>query len=286
MSGTPGADGFGRRLAGTLLAAALFGAGAVATVGFLLGPIAQWTRSPGISGTFRDYLAAGGWLWIPMWSAAAGALTRLREAPDRRARLLVAVVALGLGLLPAVFRPVVGPEPGARDPVGRAARTRAIRKWAYGNPASVERLLTMRHEADPVLREQVVLALGVNLIVSDVERTSVSRPARDADPTLRARLGAALREALGDSVESIRAEAARGLWRSPVAFGPAPTAAETLAAVLERASRPDGNERLAWLALDASATRRDTTLRGVVARVAAANPGTALERAARAVLAR
>jgi hypothetical protein len=286
VSGPAGVDGFGRRLAGTLLAAALFGIAAVATVGFLLGPIAQWTRSPGVSAAFRDYLAAGGWLWIPMWSAAAGALTRFREAPDVRARLLVSAVALGLVLLPAVFRPVVAPEPGARDPVGRAARTRAIRKWAYGNPASVERLLAMRHEPDPVLREQVVLALGVNLVVSDVEHTSVSRPARDADPTLRARLGAALREAMGDSVESIRAEAARGLWRSPVAFGPAPVAAETLAAVLDRATRPAALERLAWLALDASAAQRDTTLRSAVARYAGRTPSPALARAARAVLAR
>jgi hypothetical protein len=272
---------FGARLVGVVLAAALFGAAAATVVGFALAPLGLRTAATG----FRSFLSSGGWLWIPLWAAAIGVVSLLPQAPGGRARAWSAGLALVLALLPLVARPVVLPEPPARMPLTRLAKTHAIRKWAYGTPESVARILLLAHDPDPMLREQAVLALGVNLIVTDLEHASRSRPARYASDPLRARLAEALGVALHDSVESIRAEAARALWKAPVTFGPQPAAGETLAALLGRAVRRGAVERLSWLALDAAASHADAGLRTAALRFADATPDTALASAARRSLA-
>src|SRR5258708_7387057 len=60
-------------------------------------------------------------------------------------------------------------------------------------------------------------------------------PARFATLPLRDSLRLGLCELLVDPAPSVRAEAARALWKAPRAFGPVPAAAESLAAVLDRA---------------------------------------------------
>jgi hypothetical protein len=92
-----------------------------------------------------------------------------------------------------------------------------------------------------------------------------------------------LLEALArDSVESIRAEAARALWKAPRAFGVQPAAAETLAAVLDRAGQEGSLERLTWLALDAAAGPPNASLKAAARRLAARTPDVELSRQAAA----
>lgn len=277
---------FRGRLLGGLLAGALSAAAAAAAVGFLLMPVGRALTSPGVAVSFRDFLARGGWLWIPLWGAAAGILPALRWAPHRAARLGGWGLALLLAALPLVVRPVVGPEPAARMPVTRLAKTRSIRKWAYGAPASIERVVTISHDPDPVIREQAVLALGLNSLVTDIEHATPNRPARYLAHPLRLRLRARLEQALTDSIESIRAEAARALWNAPLAFGPEAAAGETLAALLDRAARPQALERLSWLALDAAASHSDPALHAAALRFADRTSDTALASAARRALTR
>ena len=157
---------------------------------------------------------------------------------------------------------------------------RAVLRWSYRTPETVSRILPLSRDPDPRVREQAVLALGVNLIVTDIERSSPVRPARYLDEPVRAALGARLRECLRDSVEVVRAEAARALWKAPRTFGVEPAAAETLAAILDRANRPGALERLSWLALDAAAGAPQPALKAAAARFAAATPDSALRRVA------
>ena len=285
------------RVVGAVLAGALFAAAGAAALGLTLGGLAPGSETARAAAEgVRDFLNGGGWIRLPLWGAAAGAVRALGWAGAARARILCAALALGLIGLSAALRPEArgaapaGP-PASRGPGlrGPAAKARAIRRWSYASPDGVRQILALRHDPDALVREQVALALGVNLIVSDLEHAAPGTncatcpPARFAALPLRDSLRLGLRELLGDPAPAVRAEAARALWKAPRAFGPEPDAAESLAAVLTRARRgsaPDVPERLVWLALDAAAGAPYPALKRAAAGFAAATSDTALRRAA------
>ncbi|HYM82350.1 MAG TPA: hypothetical protein VEY91_13180, partial [Candidatus Limnocylindria bacterium] len=236
---------------------------------------------PGFSG--------GGWLALPLAGAALAMFLARRWAHTARERRVAVVLAI-FGVLAAggvLFGAGPGPEGSASAPKSPRAKARAILKWSYRSPGTVARILPYAGDLDPTVREQAVLALGLNLIVTDIEHATPTRPARYESHPLRERLRTQLLVSMReDSSEAVRAEAARALWKAPLAFGPQPAAAETLAVVLERALRPGAVERLAWLALDAAAGARDPGLEAAAARFAMQTPDPELARAARTALER
>lgn len=275
----PGGDvsrALGAMVSGALLAAVL-----EIAAGFLLDQVARRGGSAAYSQGYRAFLGAGGWLWIPLWGAALAGLRAAAWAATTRRCALVIAISGALAVLPFGLRPVVIENPGS-TPVTTRAKTQAILKWSYRSPETVARILDLSRDPDAGVREHAVLALGVNLIVTDIERADAARPARYAGHPLRGRLRARLVEALrADPDPAVRAEAARALWKSPITFGLEPAAAETLARVLDRA-RADGTvERLAWLALDAAAGMPHRELKLAAARFAAATPDSELASAAR-----
>jgi hypothetical protein len=272
---------YGARVGGAILAGGLVGTAGAAAVGFILGALRHQPGLTGASDAYRHFLAAGGWLWISLWCVALSLLLALRWAPSLARKISTAALALGIGVLPLVARPRVN-EPEPKSPRTAAAKRRAILKWSFASPQTVARILPLSRDPDPEVREQAVLALGVNLIVTDIEQTTVTRPSRYSDHPLRESLRARLLEAMaGDPSEAVRVEAARALWKAPVAFGTHPAAAETLSAVLDRALRPGTPERVAWLALDAAAGPADSSLILAARRFEAATPDPELRRAAR-----
>jgi hypothetical protein len=279
----PRPERFRSRLAGALLAGALAAAAAAVAAGYLL----RFAGARIAAEAVRRFLTAGGWLWMPLWGAAAGALAALPWCRGWRTRSAVALLALLLALSPLVLRARV-PEllESGSPPRTALGKANALRRWAYRSPEAVARILPYAADPNPVVREQAALALGINLIVSDVEHADRNRPAHFAQHPLRDSLRARLRGALADPVEAVRAEAARALLKAPITFGPEPEAADTLAAMLDRADRPEALERLAWLALDAAAVSEAPALRQAAARFAARTPDTTLRRIARAALAR
>lgn len=180
-----------------------------------------------------------------------------------------------------IVLPKVPPRPPAAAPQSPAAKARAIRKWSFESADAVARLVPLSRDPDPRVRELAVLALGVNLVVADLGRATPQTPSVYASRPVRDSLRLRLLEALRDPVEGVRAEAARALWKAPAAFGTHLEAAETLAAVLDRAQRPEAPERLAWLALDAAAGAPNPGLKRAAARFGAQTQDTALARAAR-----
>jgi len=280
-SGAAGGD-YGGRLLGVVVAGALLAAIASAAAGFGLEALGGSAGFAGWADGFRAFLGAGGWLWLPLWGAALGALRAVAWAPSARHRLGTVAVALALASLPLVLRPAYVEMRRAEHPRTPRAKARAILKWSYGSPAAVGNILELSRDPEPRVREQAVLALGVNLVVADIERATSTRPSTYARYALRDSLRARLLEALRDDpAESVRAEAARALWKAPATFGRQRAAAETLGAVLDRAPRPGAVERLAWLALDAAAGAPDPGLKAAAARFAAATPDTGLARVAR-----
>ena len=185
-----------------------------------------------------------------------------------------------MALVLLIVIPTPPPRP-ASSPRSAAAKARSIRRWSFETPASVARILPLSRDPDPRVRELAVLALGVNLVVADLGRATPDAPSAYAVSPLRDSLRGRLLETLRDPVEGVRAEAARALWKAPAAFGTHPEAAETLAAVLDRAERPAAPERLAWLALDAAAGAPHPALKRAAGRFAALTGDTALARAAR-----
>ena len=281
MNDTPPPAGFGRRLGGALLAGALLAALVTVAAGFLINAVGRVLRAPGTADAYRRFLAGGGWAWLPAWGAALGAAWALRWASSGRQRVAAALLALALAVLPVVWRPALPALDPEEHPRTAAAKARALRRWSFRSPATVRRVLELSRDPDARVREQAVLTLGVNLIVSDIERATPGRPSRYADLPLRDSLRVRLLEELEDPVEAIRAEAARALWKAPRAFGRQPAAAETLAAVLRRAARSGSVERLAWLALDAAGGEPEPRLRAAAAEFAAATRDSDLARAAR-----
>jgi hypothetical protein len=282
--GSAGADL--RRAAGAMLAGGLLAAVAEVACGFVLDSIARRGASPTYALGFRAFLNAGGWLWVPLWGAALAGFRAAAWASRTRGCATILAVAMALAALPIVLRPAVDREHATGMPVTAREKTRALLKWSYRSPETVARILDLSHDPDPDVREHAVLSMGVNLIVSDVERGTDFRPARYASHPLRGRLKTRLLELMsGDSVEAVRGEAARALWKAPVAFGRQPAAAETLAAMLGRAQHPGGTDRIAWLALDATAAVPDRGLKLAAARFAAVVPDSDLATAARAAAA-
>lgn len=287
------------RILGAALAGALFAGAGAAALGLTLGLLAPGSGvARGAVGALREFLNAGGWIRLPLWGAALGVLRGLGWSRTSRARLLCIAVALGLLGLSAALHPDLreaaprgtpGMGTRGRGPRGALAKATAIRRWSYASPAGVGQILALRHDPDPQVREQVALALGVNLIVSDVEHAgprpdcATCPPARFATLPLRDSLRTGLLELMRDRVPAVRAEAARALWKAPVTFGAVPAAAESLAAVLARARQaptPGSPERLVWLALDAAAGAPHPGLKRAAARFAASTTDTALRRAA------
>lgn len=269
------APGFASRLGAALLAGALLGALVMVVAGWLLRSVGARSAAE----AYREFLAAGAWLWFPLWGAAIAALCALPWATRPASRVAALLLAGVLAALPLFARPEVH-EQLDRNPTTPQAKMRSVLRWSYRTPETVARLLPLSHDPDPRVREQAVLALGINLIVTDIERSSPGRPARYLEHPLRRQLGARLHECLTDSVEVVRAEAARALWKAPRTFGTDPVAAETLAAILDRAARPGALERLSWLALDAAAGAPAPALKAAAARFAAATPDTELRRVA------
>jgi len=217
---------------------------------------------------------------VPLWGAAIGLGFGAWSARGvgRGARLLLAA---GLAALPLIWKPAVGVPAESAMPRTPAAKTLALRRWAFHDPASVARLVALSRDPDPTLREQAMLSLGVNLVVADLQGASPRTPSPFERAPLRDSLRLRLVEGLRDPVEAVRAEAARALWKAPRAFGAQPAAAETLVAVLDREPRPPSPGRLAWLALDAAAGVPDPALREAAARFAARVPDAGWAAAAR-----
>ena len=269
------------RVAGALLAGALGGAAVTVVSGYVL----RFSGAINAAEALRGFLTSGGWLWVALWGAALGALSAARTLSDRAPRLGTLALALLLTVAPLWLRPEVPAERDrAAQPRTASAKATALRRWAYRSPESVGYLLPYLSDADPVVREQAALALGINLIVSDIEHAGPGRPSRFAEHALRDSLRVGLRHALGDSVEGVRAEAARALLKAPLTFGRQTGAADTLAAVLDRAVHAGAAGRSAWLALDATAVSDAPSLRAAAARFAAGTADSVLRNVARAAL--
>lgn len=229
-------------------------------------------------------LRGGGWVAVVLLGAAIGLAIAFRTETTPRGRTeaaVAAVAAIALATLIAV-RVQLPPAPAESRPQTARAKARAFLKWSYRSPAEVARLLPYAVDPDPVVREQAVLAMGLNTLVTDVERSTPLRPPRFGEhpilDSLRSRLRFTMRE---DPAAPVRAEAARALWNAPRAFGAQPAAAETLAALLDRAALAGDTDRTAWLAVDAAAGPPDPRLKAAAARFAAATPDSLLARAAR-----
>jgi hypothetical protein len=289
----PRDSGRGRAVAAAI-AGSLGGLLVAAVVGFAAGSAASgWSA----------FLRAGGWLAVALLGGGAAVLLDTlasRGAGPARSGsramplllsslVLLAGVALGAlswqsaRLEQAASRREagLGSGSGPRRFASARAKSRAILRWSYRSPATVAQILPLARDPDPVVREQAVLALGVNLIVTDIEHATAGWPSRYASHPVRESLRVALEHALGDSLDAVRAEAARALWKAPRTFGLHPAAAETLAAVLGRATHPGAVERLAWLALDAAAGAPDPRLKAAAAHFARATSDSDLARAAR-----
>jgi hypothetical protein len=232
---------------------------------------------------FRRALTPTGWIGLPVLGAGLGALASLAWAgsPARAGRVLALGLALCVLGSALVARPPAAPLVADSSPRSSGGKTREIRRAAFRSTSAISGILRYTRDPDPVVREQAVLALGVNLLVAEIEHATPERPSRPQDLPLRDSIRVRLRAALGDPVEAVRAEAARALWKAPRAFGREPAAAESLAAILDRAMRPGTVERLAWLALDAAAGAPDPRLKEAAARFAGVTPDSDLARAAR-----
>jgi hypothetical protein len=277
--GAPSTDS--GRLRGALLAGALLATLAEVALLMLAMPARRFPATAPPALAFVRFVFDGGWLAFPLVGAgiAATLAARWRTGPARARALALGVVLL---LLPLVARPAITALDGTRAPRSTREKFTAIRRWSYHTPRTAARILDLAHDPRGEVREEVALALGRNLLVDDVERANPVRPARWPQHPVRTAMRAQLQAMLaGDSLVSVRAEAARALWNAPRAYGPQPAAAETLAAVLDRAARPGALERLTWLALDAAAGPPDSGLRAAAARFAAATPDTQLQRVAR-----
>jgi len=269
------------RLGSALLVGALAGAAVTVVAGFLL----RFAGARAGAEALRRFLVSGGWLWVALWGAALGALSARSRMPGRGLRLGAVTLALVLAFAPLLLRPVVPEEQDrAAQPRTAPAKATALRRWAYRSPESVGFLLPYVADRDPIVREQAALALGINLIVSDIEHAGPERPARFAAHPLRDSLRIRLRGALLDPVEGVRAEAARALLKAPITFGRQPEAADSLAAVLDRSAFAGASGRAAWLALDATASSDEPRLRAAAVRFARRTTDSTMRRTAQAAL--
>lgn len=272
--------GYGPRLFSGLaigFVAALFAA-TLAGWGLMLGE--RMGLTPGTSEAYRAWLAGGGWLKVPMWGAGIATLLALRHAVNWPQRLLTGWFVFEFCVMPFLVHTQPAPGREASPQTGRA-KTRAILKWSYRSPETVARIVALSRDQDPVVREQSVIALGQNVIVTDIEHSTVTRPSRFAQHPVRDSLRVRLIQCLSDPFETVRAEAARALWKAPLTFGTVTAAAETLSAVLDRAEDPARPERLAWLALDAASGAPHPALQAAAERFANTTDDAGLARHAR-----
>jgi 4-amino-4-deoxy-L-arabinose transferase-like glycosyltransferase len=261
------------------IGAAITGALAGSLVLVVLAWAVRWLApaNPGV----LAWLTPIGWMAAPLLGAAVALLlAAVRLTPAARVGPIGVATLLALSAAAVVLLQTPLSSLESRRPQSPQAIARSILRWAYRSPATVAQILPYSTHPNPVVREQAVLALGVNMIVTDMERVGGSLPSRYAHHPLRDSLRARLLAALSDSSEAVRAEAARALWKAPRTFGPQPEAAETLAAVLDRVRTRGSVERLAWLALDAAAGARDSGLKAAAGRLAAATMDSDLRRAA------
>lgn len=254
--------------------AVVAGAMAAAVLELLVAVVFAALRAASAATAYRAWLMSGGWAWLPLWGAAIGVAFGAWGNATAGRRAVHFVFAAALASLPLVWKPAVGVPAPPGTPRSREARTTAIRRWAFDDPASVGRIVDLSHDPDPILREQAMLALGVNLVVADLQGAPADHSSRFEHDPLRDRLRARLEEGLRDPVEAVRAEAARALVKAPRAFGDQPAATETLIAVLDREPRAGSPERLTWLALDAATAVPDSALKASAARFAARAPAT------------
>ncbi len=274
---------FRSRLIGAMVAGALLVPLVALAIAAALGSPAAVPGTPLPRVLVTRALGPTGWIGLPVLGAGLGALTALGWAGSGARALKVLTLAVGLGVLGAALVSRTPALPPGRGLPPRSARgkAQAILRGAFRSPSALAGILHFTRDPDPVVREQAVLALGVNLVVAGIEHATVERPSRFAGLPLRDSLRERLAVALGDPAEGVRAEAARALWKAPRTFGSQPAAAETLTAVLARASRPGAVERLAWLALDAAAGPPYAPLKAAAARFAEATPDSELAQAAR-----
>lgn len=279
----------GSRVTGAMLGGALL----VPLATIVIAWAASWLvppRGPAfLEVLFTRALTPSGWIGLPLLGAGLGALAALAWVAPGRAGLRLLLLALPLlvgGALLVARPPLAAPAVSPARPGSARAKARAILKASFRSPASVATILPYTGDRDPVVRQQAVLALGVNLVVAGIEHETAEHPSPFSGLALRDSMRARLLAALHDPVEDVRAEAARALWKAPRTFGTQPAAAETLAGVLDRALLPGSVERLTWLALDAAAGRPDPGLRAAATRFAAATPDAELARVARRAVAK
>jgi hypothetical protein len=270
-----------RGLPGALLAGGLLGALLTVVAGYAIDGVGMLTGSATAGHAYRTWLSGGGWVWPSVYGVALASWVSARRMEPGRGRWLALVLAVVLALLPLVWHPFVPEGVEAPLPATAEGRIRVIRSSSYRSPATVARLLPLSRDSDPVVRGRAALALGTNLIVTDIERDRPAFPSRHGGNPLRDSLRVRLLELLDDPNETVRAEAARSLWNGPRTFGPQPAAAETLSAMLDRRALRGDAGREAWLALDAAAGGRDPGLTAAARRFAASSPDTALARVAR-----
>lgn len=285
LTATPGR--WRGRLLGAIIGGGLLGALATIVLGFAVDFAGALAGSAAAGLAYRRVLAAGGWTWLPLYGAAAGLWFTARSAPPATPRLAMRATAILLALLPLVWHPFVPGDPQHALPATPAAKIRAIPRYSYRSLEDVARIVALSRDPDAAVRAHAVQALGVNLVVTDIEHDRPGFPSRyHADP-MRDRLRTRLLETLtGDSVEAVRAEAAHALWKAPRTFGAQPTAAESLAAILVRTAGAASPGRPAWLAIDAFTAWPDSTLRAATVRFATVSADTALVGLARRALAR
>jgi hypothetical protein len=257
--------GWGSLLAVSVLTGALLATLVALTVGFGLAWLGGLLRHPEWAEAFRLFLAGGGWWLLSLWGGAAGAVlagVRFASPMARAGALLGAAVLVALPLL---IKAQFADDSTPRIPASSAGKRSAILRWSYRSLPGLRLTLDLARDPDSTVREQAVIALGRNLVVSDLERADAEHPARFENLPLRGALRDTLIEVLrGDSIEVLRVEAAHALWLAPRAFGPQPEAAETLAAVL---SRRDSTSISAALARRALQMRPDSSRAGDAARL-------------------
>ena len=270
-------------LTGAVLSGALLLPLLAVALAALLGRPGPWAQATLLEALLARALSPTGWAGLPLLGAGLGALVaaRGRVSPARVARALALGLALDLAGILVLARAAPALDPNRSAARGARAKAQEILRASFRSPEAIAGILPYTRDPDPVVREQAVLALGVNLVVAGVEHATPERPSRMATLPLRDSLRVRLLAALTDRAEGVRAEAARALWKAPKSFGPHPEAAETLAAFLDRAGYPQAVERFAWLALDAAAGAKDPRLRAAAARFAATTPDSDLARAAR-----
>ena len=285
MTEGSGDGGLGRRIVGLAFGGGILGALFTVAVGALAQLIDGVWPSAGIAEPVVSFQIAIGMVFrIPIAAAGLALLRGVPWAHSTGARL--AVVTAGVATLVLAARIPIAPPPAAATtfPATARAKSRAILKWSYRTPATVAHESACRLSVSriPVSSKRNGTLKVLAYAPSTASATSSGGASASARLPVRDSLGMRLREALGgDSVEGRARRGGARAVESAANFGVSEAAAETLAAILDRAGRPDAVERMAWLALDAAAGAPNVTLKAAAARFAATTSDTDLAQAAR-----